>query len=173
MSRAPPNAEDRATPSVAQLRRVAARVQQAGTRGTKMTEHAYRRPSWWQRTIGNRLAPVFGRKFVATLSVPGRTSGRLHTVPIVVLEYQGQRYLLAAFGHTSWAQNLRAAGQGRLRQHGDIESFTAEEVPPHQRAPLIQAYLHRYGKAPGVKASFEQLPDPADHPTFRIASAAN
>jgi deazaflavin-dependent oxidoreductase (nitroreductase family) len=133
-----------------------------------MAAGPYRRPSWWQRTIGNRLAPVFGRKLVATLSVPGRTTGQRRTVPVVVLEHEGQRYLLAAFGNTSWSRNLRAAGQGTLRHHGQVEDFTAVEVPPQQRAPLIEAYLRRYGRAPGVRASFEQLPDPADHPTFRI-----
>jgi hypothetical protein len=66
---------------------------------------------------------------------------------------------------TAWSRNLRAAGQGTLRHHGQVEDFTAVEVPPEQRAPLIEAYLRRYGKAPGVRASFEQLPDPAEHPT--------
>jgi hypothetical protein len=49
-----------------------------------------------------------------------------------------------------------------------VEQFAAVEVPPQQRGPLIEAYLRRFGRSPGVKASFEQLGDPADHPTFRI-----
>src|SRR6266545_5619345 len=88
--------------------------------------------------------------------------------PIVVLEYSGERYLLAPGGRTDWARNLHAAGRGRLIQHGRVEQFTAVEVPPQQRPPLIEAYRQRYGKMPTVAASFQQLPDPADHPTFRI-----
>jgi hypothetical protein len=51
-----------------------------------------------------------------------------------------------------------------------VEDFTAVEVPPQQRGPLIEAYIGRFGRSPGVKASFEQLADPADHPTFRIVA---
>jgi hypothetical protein len=49
-----------------------------------------------------------------------------------------------------------------------MEQFTAVEVPPEQRGPLIETYVRRFGGTPGVKASFEQLADPADHPAFRI-----
>jgi hypothetical protein len=87
---------------------------------------------------------------------------------LVVLEYEGQQYLLTPFGDTDWSRNLRAAGGGRLRQGRRVEQFTAVEVPPEQRGPLIEAYQRRFGGTPGVKASFEQLADPADHPTFRI-----
>jgi deazaflavin-dependent oxidoreductase (nitroreductase family) len=133
-----------------------------------MTVRAYLKPPWWMRAIGNRLAPLFNRGMVATLSVRGRRSGQWRTVPVVVLDHEGERYLLAPFGDSDWSRNLRAAGGGRLRQRGRVEDFTAIEVAPQQRGPLIQAYLRRYGKAPRVAASLDQLPDPADHPTFRI-----
>jgi len=48
------------------------------------------------------------------LAVRGRTSGRWRTVPVNVLELEGQRYLVAPRGETQWARNLRATGrQGR------------------------------------------------------------
>lgn len=105
---------------------------------------------------------------MATLSVRGRRSGQWRTVPVVVLEYEGERYLLTPFGDTDWSRNLRAAGGGRLRRGRRVEHFTAVEVSPQQRGPLIKAYVRRYGKMPGVKTSFDQLADPADHPAFRI-----
>jgi deazaflavin-dependent oxidoreductase (nitroreductase family) len=138
-----------------------------------MPRPSYRRPPWWMRMIGNRIAPVMNRTMVARLSVPGRSSGQWRTTPIVVLDDQGERYLLAPGGHTDWARNLRAAGHGRLIQHGRVEEFAAVEVPPHQRPALITAYQHRYGKMPTVAASFRQFPDPVDHPTFRITPPRN
>jgi hypothetical protein len=84
-----------------------------------MTARAYRKPRWWLRAIGNRLAPLVNPRLVATLSVRGRRSGQWRTVPVVV---------------------------------------------------FIRAYLRRYGKMPGVKTSFDQLADPADHPAFRIVT---
>jgi hypothetical protein len=63
-----------------------------------MTARAYRKPGWWQRTIANRLAPRLAPRRVATLSVRGRRSGQCRTVPVVVLEHEGQRYLLTPLG---------------------------------------------------------------------------
>jgi deazaflavin-dependent oxidoreductase (nitroreductase family) len=133
-----------------------------------MTARVYRKPGWWQRAIANRLAPRFVPRRVATLLVRGRRSGQWRTVPVVVLEHQGQRYLLTPFGDTDWSRNLRAAGGGRLRRGRRVEHFTAVAVPPQQRGPLIEVYVRRFGRTPGVKAGFGQLADPADHPTFRI-----
>lgn len=121
-----------------------------------------------QRLVGNRLAPVFGRAVVARLTVLGRTTGTPRTTPIVVLEHDGERYLVAAYGDTTWSRNLRAAGQGSIRHRGRTEEFTAVEVPTEQRPPLLAAYVQKYGKAPGVRTSFERYPDPADHPVFRL-----
>jgi deazaflavin-dependent oxidoreductase (nitroreductase family) len=136
-----------------------------------MTKLNYRKPPWWQRAIGNRLAPM-NAKLVARLSVPGRSTGQWRTTPIVVLDHAGERYLVAPFGDTEWARNLRAARRGRLIRRRAVEEFTADEVPAGDRPPLIAAYRARYGKAPGVDAGFRQFPDPADHPTFRITPSA-
>jgi hypothetical protein len=51
----------------------------------------------------------------------------------------GQRHLLTPFGDTDWSRNLRAAGGGRLRRGRRVEDFTAVEVPPQQRGPLIES----------------------------------
>jgi len=92
-------------------------------------------------------------------------------VPVVVLEHDGHRYLVAAYGDTEWSRNLRAAGIGRLGGRGPVEEFTTTEVPAEQRPPLISAYLQQFGTLPTVASTFRALPDPADHPTFRITCA--
>ena len=43
------------------------------------------------------------------LTVRGRKSGQPRTVPIVLLEQHGQRYLAATYGMVDWVRNLRAA----------------------------------------------------------------
>jgi hypothetical protein len=75
---------------------------------------------------------------------------------------------MAAYGDTEWSRNLRVAGSGRLTQRGRVEDFTAVEVPAAQRPPLIDAYLQKFGTLPTVGSTLRTLPDPADHPTFRI-----
>jgi deazaflavin-dependent oxidoreductase (nitroreductase family) len=128
----------------------------------------YRKPSWMLRVVGNRLSPL-NRRMISVLSVPGRRSGQWRTTPVVVMDYEGQRYLVAAFGESEWALNLRAAGHGRLGQKGQQQEFTAEEVPVAERGPLLEEYKRRYRRAPGVASSFNQFPDPAHHPTFRVS----
>jgi hypothetical protein len=76
---------------------------------------------------------------------------------------------MAAYGDTEWSRNLRAAGIGRLSGRGRIEEFTTTEVPVDQRPPLIGVYLQQFGTLPTVASTFRALPDPADHPTFRIS----
>jgi len=89
-------------------------------------------------------------------------------VPVVVLEHDGHRYRLAAYGDTVWSRNLRAAGIGRLGGRGTVQEFTTTEVPAEQRPPLIGAHLQQFGTLPTVASTFRALPDPADHLTFRI-----
>ena len=136
-----------------------------------MTSKAYIRQPWAARAIGGRMARLFRPSTVRLLSVPGRTTGRWRSVPVVVLEHDGHRYLVAAYGDTEWSRNLRAAGIGRLGGRGPVEEFTTTEVPTEQRPTLISAYLQQFGKLPTVASTFRALPDPADHPTFRITCA--
>ncbi|MBS1877998.1 MAG: nitroreductase family deazaflavin-dependent oxidoreductase [Actinobacteria bacterium] len=128
----------------------------------------YLPPNWMQAHVGNRMALLFGRRFVSLLTVRGRRTGKPHQVPVAVLDLDGDRYLLAPRGSTHWVRNLRAAGAGELRRGGSAHSFRAVEVPVEERAPLIAAYRRRFDRFPSVAATFEQLPDPADHPTFRL-----
>jgi deazaflavin-dependent oxidoreductase (nitroreductase family) len=134
-----------------------------------VTRRIYRKPPWAARTIGARMAARFN-PLVSRLSVPGRVTGRWHTVSVAVLEHDGKRYLLAPAGDTDWSLNLRASGSGRLEHRGHVEEFTATEVPVEERPPLIDTYLDRFHKMPTVARTFRALPDPAHHPTFLITS---
>ena len=136
-----------------------------------MTTNAYIRPPWAARAIGGRMARLFRPSVVCLLSVRGRSSGQWRSSPVAVLEHDGRRYLVAAYGNTEWSRNLRAAGTGRLTRRRRVGEFTAAEVPVEQRQPLIEAYLRQFGKLPTVAKTFRALPDPADHPTFRITGS--
>jgi deazaflavin-dependent oxidoreductase (nitroreductase family) len=135
-----------------------------------MSERRYLKPNWMQRHVGNRIAPLFQPKMIAKLTVPGRRTGRLFTVPVAMLDHGGERYLLAYRGESDWARNLRAAGSGRLRLRGKDEGITVVEVPADERGELFDAYRERFAKMPTVGGVLDAMPDPADHPTFRIVS---
>jgi EmrB/QacA subfamily drug resistance transporter/deazaflavin-dependent oxidoreductase (nitroreductase family) len=140
--------------------------------GNTMSERRFLKPPWGQRHIGNRLAPLFQRDLISKLSVRGRKSGRWRTTPVAVLEHNGERYLISYRGASEWALNLEASHSGRLAKRGAVEEITVEEVPVEERAPLLEVYTERFGRMPTVGGVLRALPDPADHPTFRIAAAA-
>lgn len=128
----------------------------------------YLKPPWMQRHVGNRIAPLFQRSVLSKLSVQGRRTGQWHTTPVAVLEHDGRRYLVSYRGESHWARNIRVSGQGRLLGKGQTEDIAVVEVPVAERPPLLELYGERFGKFPTVGKVLSQLPDPADHPIFRI-----
>jgi deazaflavin-dependent oxidoreductase (nitroreductase family) len=130
-------------------------------------QQRYLKPGWLVRRVANPL--LMRLKVVPTLRVRGRNTGQWRSVPVNILELNGERYLVSARGETEWVRNLRAAGGGELEDgRRRIQPFTAVEVPAEERPRVIAAYLDRWRNQ--VRSQFEALPDPADHPVFRLES---
>jgi hypothetical protein len=114
---------------------------------------------------------------LVTLEVPGRTTGRPISLPVVPVTVDGQRYLVSMLGdNVGWVRNVRAAGGRAVLRHGDREEVRLEEMPPALRAPILKAYLQR---APGARphipvdkdaplSEFERVA--AALPVFRVLS---
>ena len=103
-----------------------------------------------------------------TLTVRGRRTGRPIRTPIPSLAFEGARYLVSGGGETHWVRNLRAAGAGELRQGRMHEPFRAVEVCGDEHDRVVAAYRERMGWR--AREFFSALPNPADHPVFRIES---
>ncbi len=128
---------------------------------------AYLRPPAFQRLVFNKLAMRFGIGGATTLTVAGRKTGQPVSLPVVLAEHGGARYLVSARGETQWVRNLRAAGgKCELKSKGKTELLQATEIPVAERGPIMVAYKAAAGRA--VAGYFKKLPDDADHPTFRI-----
>ncbi len=125
----------------------------------------YIRPGFFMTYVANPINRRLGLS--PTLTVRGRRSGQPHTTPLGgPFEYAGGRYLVSGRGQTQWARNLRAAGRGELRIHGVTEGFRAVEVIGPEQGRVVAAYRERFGRS--VTGYFERIPDPVDHPVFRI-----
>jgi deazaflavin-dependent oxidoreductase (nitroreductase family) len=127
---------------------------------------AYLKPSAFTRSVFNPLAMRLGLSGTQTLVVPGRRTGRPMQVPVIPVEHDGSRYVVSTRGEADWVRNLRAAGRGELRTRRGAEPFAAVEVPEDERGPVIDAYRRAAGRA--VTGYWRKLPDPADHPVFRL-----
>lgn len=89
-------------------------------------------------------------KQLHSLEVRGRRSGRLISFPVVVADYQGERYLVAMLGEgVNWVANVRAAGGKAVLRRGRSEEVRLEEVDPKHRGPILRRYLQL---APGALA---------------------
>ena len=108
-----------------------------------------------------------GGRTIAVLVVPGRRSGKPRQVPMdPPFEYQGRRYLVSPSGDTYWVRNLRAAGEADLRLDGRAQHIRALELEGAERDEIVTAYAA--GLTCDCRIGMAKLPDPADHPTFRI-----
>jgi deazaflavin-dependent oxidoreductase (nitroreductase family) len=136
-----------------------------------MNDRRYIKPPWMQRHVGNRMSVLFRPSLISKLSVRGRRSGRWHTTPVAVLEHNGERYLVSYRGASDWARNLEASHAARLTQPSRAEDIEVVDVPVAERDALLAAYRDRYGKMPTVAPVLRALPDPADHPIFRITQS--
>jgi hypothetical protein len=103
------------------------------------------RPGWSAR-VTNRLgaftfAAGIGPNRAATLEVRGHKSGRTISFPVVVADYQGERYLVAMLGQrTNRVRNLRADGRAVLRR-GRREDVSLVEDLSDKRAAILRRYL--------------------------------
>ncbi len=113
--------------------------------------------------------------YLVTMDVRGWKSGRIISLPLVMVTVEGERYLVSMLGtEASWVRNVKAAGGNVTLRHGRREEVRLEEIAADRRAPILKAYLQR---APGARghlpidkeaplAEFEQVA--AQFPVFRV-----
>jgi deazaflavin-dependent oxidoreductase (nitroreductase family) len=75
------------------------------------------------------------------LTVRGRTSGQPHTVPALLVEQGGQRWLVAPYGVVQWVRNIRAAGRATLTRGRRSEAISVSELSAGEAAPILKQYL--------------------------------
>lgn len=75
------------------------------------------------------------------LTVRGRSTGRLRSTPVAMLELDGARYLQASFGVTNWVRNLRAAGEATVSRGRWSEDFDVRELSPDSAGPMLRDAL--------------------------------
>ena len=130
------------------------------------------------RLLGIAFAAGIGPSQAATIEVRGRKTGRTISFPIVVVAYQGERYLVAMMGDkTNWVRNLRADNHAVL-QRGRREDVSVVEDFSSNRAAILRRYLEiSAGARPffpidrrAPLGDFERIVD--EYPVFRVAPAS-
>jgi deazaflavin-dependent oxidoreductase (nitroreductase family) len=113
------------------------------------------------------------------LSVRGRTSGKIYTIPVELVESSGTSFLVAAFGEVNWVRNLRAAGQAHLTRRRRTEAIGVVELGAKEAAPILKQFLRESQRVSFIKPYFHVTPhssladfeqEALHHPVFRIVS---
>jgi deazaflavin-dependent oxidoreductase (nitroreductase family) len=128
---------------------------------------------------GNAFVSVLARAGVGPihlLTTRGSKSGRPHTVPVVPVDYDNKRWLVAPYGAVAWVHNARAAGRVSLRYGRTAREYATREVSAEEAGPVLKRYLAIASK---TRALFKATPDSpvedfvaeADaHPVFELVA---
>jgi F420H(2)-dependent quinone reductase len=140
------------------------------------------RPNRSARVLSRLLGIAFGAGIgpnqAATLEVRGRKTGRKISFPIVIVAYEGERYLVAMLGDkTNWVLNLRTDNHAVL-QRGTRENVSLVQDFSGNRAAILRRYLNLAGGARpffpierrAPLSDFERIVD--EYPVFRVAPAS-
>jgi hypothetical protein len=107
--------------------------------------------------------------------VRGHRSGRTISFPVVVTDYQDERFLVAMLGQkTNWVRNVRAGDGRAVLQRGQREEVSLVEDLSDRRPAILRRYLEL---APGARpffpvdrraslSDFERIVD--QYPVFRV-----
>src|SRR4051812_10758585 len=109
---------------------------------------AFRQPTaverLFNRFFGFIVGLGLGFKHNFLLEVRGRTSGKLYSTPIDLLDIEGKRYLVAPRGNTQWVRNAHAAGEVSLKRGSFHQRFRVIPLVDGEKPPLLKAYLDRF-----------------------------
>ncbi len=113
------------------------------------------------------------------MSVPGRKSGKMQTIPLYVLRHEGQRWLVAGYAGSDWVKNVRAAGWCEFihdRVEERVQVIEVEEL--ETRTIVLREFVRN---APGANRGYSISPDAPleayaaivpEHPVFRVVAPA-
>lgn len=128
-----------------------------------------------------RLGMPMGPNSLVTIR--GRSSGLPRSMPIAVMEMDGRRWVIGAYGDVQWTRNLRAAGEADIKLDGRTVHVRATELDPPAAerffGETLPTYIRRFPAAGRLFARvFFRLVSPditrdshkaaATHPVFEL-----
>jgi deazaflavin-dependent oxidoreductase (nitroreductase family) len=90
------------------------------------------------------------------LTVRGRKTGKEYSAPVLLIEHDGQRWLVSPYGEVNWLKNARAAGEVTITRGKDSETLKIQECSPAESAPILKEYITKEGI---VRPYFDVQPD--------------
>jgi deazaflavin-dependent oxidoreductase (nitroreductase family) len=135
------------------------------------------RPGRWRHLENSLMSALVGAGLVPhsyLLSTRGRRTGRVRKNPVVLVEHDGQRWLVAPYGAVSWVHNARASGQVRLIRRRRASTYAVREVVGAEAGPVLQRYVQiasatrQYFQADQKDPVERFIAEAEQHPVFEL-----
>ena len=127
--------------------------------------------------VGNAIFAVLARAGIGPahlLTTRGRKTGRSRTIPVILVQQDKQRWLVAPYGAVSWVLNARAASRVALRRGRDRQDYTIRELSAAESGPILKRYLYiasaarPYFQAGKDSPEAEFIGEADRHPVFEL-----
>ena len=108
------------------------------------------------------------------LTTQGRRTGKPRTNPVVPVEHDGRRWLVAPYGPVSWVHNARAAGRVTLTRRRHTREYAIREVAQEEAGPILKRYVRiatatrRYFLATKDSPVEDFVTEADRHPVFEL-----
>ncbi len=144
-----------------------------------MVQEHFLKPTALERFMNKAVGMIarwgLGPSYLYLLEVRGRSTGRIYTTPVNLLEISGRSYLVGGRGHTAWSKNAKATGVVTLRRGGTSREYRVVPLSEERKPAVLKAYLEAY---PGTVQKFfaVRAGEPVDafraitdrHPVFEL-----
>ncbi len=131
---------------------------------------------------GNAFVSVLARVGVGPihlLTTRGSKSGRPHTVPVVPVDFDGKRWLVAPYGAVRWVHNARAAGHVSLRYGRTTREYAIREASADEAGPVLKRYLAVATRTRALFTATQDSPvedfvaEAERHPVFELVAVGS
>jgi deazaflavin-dependent oxidoreductase (nitroreductase family) len=102
------------------------------------------RPGRWHRLENVVMSALVSAGLVphsCLLTTRGCRTGRTRRNPVLVIDHDGRRWLVAPYGAVSWVHNARAAGQVQVTRRRITRDHAIREVDGPEAGPVLQRYV--------------------------------
>ena len=102
------------------------------------------KPGRWRRVENTVMSALVRAGLVPSsylLTTKGRKTGQMRSNPVTIVEYAGQRWLVAPYGAVPWVHNARAAGRVSLSRRLDTRHYAIREASAVEAGPVLQRYV--------------------------------
>jgi deazaflavin-dependent oxidoreductase (nitroreductase family) len=114
------------------------------------------------------------------LRTRGRRTGLPRVLPVAVLRFRGERWLVSPFGETAWVKNARADGRAELGRGRHFRAVRLTEVDDARKGEILMAYRRRFRIVPFVREAYSVTSardrrgieaEAGLHPVFHVGEA--